>query len=393
MRALIVLLSLTLALPARAAEEALILPPPAVTVAPARAGTIVDTSVLTGTLVPREEVMVSPRLEGLAITQILVEEGERVTTGQVLARLSRDLLETTLAQNTAAQARADASIAQARAQIAEAQASRTQADLALARTRELIGGGAASRETLEQRQMAAVTSASRVAAAQSLLLAAEAERASAEAQRQDTLVRLSRTDIQAPVAGTVSRRTARLGAIASAAGEPLFRIIAASQVEMEADVPETELARLRPGQDAQVTAAGMERPGKVPPGKVRLVSPEVSKASRLGRVRISVEGEGLVIGAFARATVEIARHEGVLVPLSAVLQGRDGAIVQVVRDNLVDTRRVRLGLRDTRRAEVLDGLAEGEQVVAVSGTFVRDGDRVTPVPVAMPVKPDASAAR
>ena len=377
MGAALILLLLCLTGPARAVEEPLILPPPAVTVLPARTGAIVDTSVLTGTLVPREEVLVSPRLEGLAITQILVEEGERVTTGQVLARLSRDLLETTLAQNTAALARADASIAQASAQIAEAQAGRTQADLALARTRELIGGGAASRETLEQRQMAALTSASRVSAAESLLRVAEAERASAEAQRQDTMVRLSRTDLRAPVAGTVSRRTARLGAIASAAGEPLFRIIAASQIEMEADVPETELARLRPGQDAQVTAAGTERPGKV-----RLVSPEVSKASRLGRVRVSVEGEGLVIGAFARATVEIARHEGVLVPLSAVLQGRDGAIVQVVRDGMIETRRVRLGLRDTRQAEVLDGLAEGEQVVAVSGTFVRDGDRVTPVAAA-----------
>ena len=114
---------------------------------------------------------------------------------------------------------------------------------------------------------------------------------------------------------------------------------------------------------------------------MRLVAPEVNRATRLGRVRVAVEGDpaGLVIGGFARASVEVARREGVVVPLSAVLFQPDGAVVQVVRDGTVETRPVWVGLRAGGQAVVPHGLAEGEEIVSVSGTFVRGGDRVTPV--------------
>lgn len=366
-----------LALPARAAPAPVAEPkPPSVTVAAATAGPITETAVLTGTLVPREEVMVSPQIEGLALTEILAEEGDAVSSGQVLARLSRDVLDAGVAQNAAQISRADAAVSQARSSIAEAQANGTQADLALARTRSLLAGGNAAREIFEQRQAAAQTAAARLDLANNALRAAEADRALAEAQRRELLVRLARTELRAPVAGVVSRRTARLGAVVTGAGDPLFRIIQDNAVELEADVPETFLAKLRPGQSARIDAAGGPRTGRV-----RLVSPEVRSTTRLGRVRVAVDGDGpLVIGSFARAEVETAKREGVLAPLSAVLFQPDGAVVQVVRDGLVETRRVQVGLRTGSVAEIRDGLRAGETVVAVSGTFIRGGDRVTPVP-------------
>ncbi len=362
--------------------------PPAVTVTRATRGSIAETAVLTGTLVPREEVLVSPQVEGLAITDILAEEGDLVTAGQVLARLSRDVLDATVAQNAAQVARADAAIAQARSSIAEAQANRVQADLALARTRDLLGNGNASRETFEQRQAAAGGATARFDAATNLLRVAEADRALADAQRRELLVRLARTDLRAPVAGRISRRIARQGAVVMGAGDPLFRIIQDDAVELEADVPEVSLAKLRPGQPAAITTVGGPRAGRV-----RLVSPEVNRTTRLGRVRVAVAPAadnttadntvgGLVIGSFARASVEVARHDGVLAPLSAVLFQRDGAVIQVVRDGLVETRKVQVGLRGGGQAEITSGLQEGDAVVAVSGTFIRGGDRVTAVAAA-----------
>jgi len=372
----VLLAAMLLALPARAAPPSLAEPkPPSVTVVAATMGPIAETAVLTGTLVPREEVLVSPQIEGLALTEILAEEGDTVTAGQVLARLSRDVLDATLAQNAAQIARADAAVAQAHSSIAEAQANRTQVDLALARTRDLLSGGNASREVFEQRQAAAQTAAARLDLSGNALRAAEADRALADAQRRELLVRLARTELRAPVAGVVSRRTARLGAVVMGAGEPLFRIIQDGAIELEADVPETSLAKLRPGQTARIDTVGGPRTGRV-----RLVSPEVNRTTRLGRVRVAVDGDGpLVIGSFARAGVEVAKREGVLAPLSAVLFQPDGAVVQVVQDGVVETRRVQVGLRTGSLAEIQDGLRVGEAVVAVSGTFIRGGDRVTPV--------------
>lgn len=379
----LMLAALLLALPARAAPAPGAEPkPPSVTVVAAAMGPIAETAVLTGTLVPREEVMVSPQIEGFALTEILAEEGDAVAAGQVLARLSRDVLDASVAQNAAQVSRADAAIAQARSSIAEAQANGTQADLALARTRTLLAGGNAARELFEQRQAAAQTAAARLDLAQNALRAAEADRAYADAQRRELLVRLARTELRAPVAGVVSRRTARLGAVVTAAGDPLFRIIQDNAVELEADVPETSLAKLRPGQPARIDASGGTRLGHV-----RLVSPEVNRATRLGRVRVAVKGDGpLVIGSFARAEVEVARRDGVLAPLSAVLFQPDGAVVQVVRDGLVETRRVQVGLRAGSLAEIQGGLRAGEAVVAVSGTFIRGGDRVTPVQAGVAAK-------
>jgi HlyD family secretion protein len=115
---------------------------------------------------------------------------------------------------------------------------------------------------------------------------------------------------------------------------------------------------------------------------LRLVSPEVNRTSRLGRVRLSVDPvPGLAVGAFARGTVEVDRRDGTLVPLSSVFYRPEGPIIQVVRDGIVETRSVTIGLKADAKAEIRKGIDPGEQVIAISGTFVRDGDRVTPVPL------------
>ena len=355
--------------------------PPAVTVALAERGSIAETVLVTGTLVAREEVLVSPQLDGLAITDILAEEGDVVAGHQVLARLSRETLDASMAQNAAQVARAHAAIAQAQGAIAEAQATRAQADLAFARTRDLVGSGTASRETFDLRQAGAQTAVARLAAAQASLEVANADLALAQAQHQELAVRLARTDITAPVGGVVSRRTARLGAVVAMAAEPLFRIISDGAIELEGDVPEGSLGKLHLGQPARVDTGDTPARG----GRVRLVAPEVNRTSRLGRVRVEVApASALSIGGFARALVEVARHDGVLVPLSAVLFDTDGPHVQVVHDGVVETRRVTVGLRAERRAEITAGLAPAEAVVSLSGTFVRGGDRVTAIAAKSP---------
>lgn len=349
---------------------------PAVTVVRAADREIVERAIVTGTLVPREEVLVAPEVEGLRVTEVLVEEGAVVGQGDVLARLSRDILETTLAQNGAAVTRAQAAIAQANSQIIQAEAAQVEAQQALERTRALIRGGNATEVQLEQRVSAARAAEGRLAAARDGLRMAEAELRSSEAQRQETQVRLARTEIKAPRGGIVSRKNVRLGATATAVGDPLFRIIADGEIELEGEVTETQIGRIRAGAPALVTV-DQNRPVE---GRVRNVFPEVDRATRLGTVRISLTKDAPIrIGSFARGTVELARRTGVAIPTASVLYGQEGATVQVVQGDKVQSRRVKVGLSADSFVQIESGIGVGDLVVAKAGSFLRDGDTVRPI--------------
>jgi HlyD family secretion protein len=368
--------------PGRMALAADSAPPPAATEGPAVSvartakTSFAENILVTGSLIARQEVLVSPQIEGYRITELLVDEGDRVTEGQVLARIDRATLDTQLAQLEAQQTRADAAIAQARSNITQAEATKKQAEAAFERAEDLIKSGTTSRAVFDEREAAARTAAAAVASAHDGLRVSEADKTQILAQIREAKLRLGYTEIKTPTAGIVSRRNARLGAVATATGDPLFRIIARGEVEMQAEVPEIYMPKMNAGTPARIDVAGLaEREGKI-----RLISPEVDQATRLGKVRIFIgEDKELRPGTFARAVINIAKSDGLGVPSSSILSASDGPTVQVVKDGKVQTRKVRTGLISDGKTEILQGLAEGELVVLRSGTLLRDGDAVRPV--------------
>lgn len=351
--------------------------PPAVTVVPAVNREFVDRLFVSGTLVAREEAQVAARIDGLSIVEVDAEDGDRVKERQVLARLDRTQLDALIAENDAATKRADAAIDQAQSMIAQSEAQVHFANDDFDRARKL-GGGVMSVSTIEQRETAMKTAQAQLAAARNALSVAEADRKSRDAERQELLVRIDRTEVKAPVAGVVSRRSAKLGADAMSAGEPLFRIIEDGAIDLEADVPEQSLARLAVGMPAELKLPGVE--GAVA-GRVRLVNQEVDKASRTGKVRIALEDVSHAhIGAFASGEVELTRRDGVGAPSAALKREGDSARLYVVRDGKVEERRVKLGILDGEAVEIESGVAAGESVVARAAAFLRPGDRVRPMP-------------
>ena len=364
--------------PAEAAvDQPRVVEPPAVTVVPAVKREFVDRLFVSGTLVAREEAQVAARVDGLTIVELNAEDGDRVKEGQVLARLDRSQLDALMAQNDAATRRADAAIDQARSLIAQSQAQVQFANSDVDRAHKL-GEGVMAASTIEQREMAMKTAQAQLAAAQHALGVAEADRKSRDAERQELLVRIDRTEVKAPVAGIVSRRSARLGAAASTSGEPLFRIIEDGAIDLEADVPEQSLARLAVGMPAELKLPGV---GRAVSGRVRLVNQEVDKASRTGKVRVALDDVSRAhIGAFASGQVELARREGVGVPAAALERDGDEARLDVVREGKVEARRVKPGIADGDWVEMQAGIAEGESVVARAAGFLRPGDRVRPTP-------------
>ncbi|RIY02468.1 efflux RND transporter periplasmic adaptor subunit [Aureimonas flava] len=351
--------------------------PPSISVVKAERRPIVATVPVTGTLVPRETVSVGADVEGLRIVALLADEGDTVKAGQVLARLATDLVDADLARATAQIARADAAITQAGALVEEAQSASTEATNALQRTRALSAKGIVGQDVLDQRVSAASSAAARLASARQGIALAEADRASAEADRRSLELRRSKAEIKAPTDGLVLSRAARLGAVVSAAGGTLFEIARDGLIELDAEVSETQLGHVRKGQAATVRLPGGEA---AVAGEVRLVSPLVDQATRLGRVRIALApSPALRSGSFARGSVETARSQGVVIARTAVLTEDGVATVQVVRDGRIETRTVKTGLVAGDDVEITENLQPGEDVVSLAGTFVRDGDAVTPV--------------
>jgi hypothetical protein len=160
----------------------------------------------------------------------------------------------------------------------------------------------------------------------------------------------------------------------------LFRIITDGAIDLEADAPEQSLARFTIGMPAAIRLPGVADPVE---GRVRLISEEVDKASRTGKVRIALSDVSHArIGAFASAEVELVRRDGVSAPAAALRRDGDQARLYVVRDGRVEERRVTPGIVDGEAVEITDGLTEGESVVARAAAFLRPGDRVRATPEA-----------
>jgi RND family efflux transporter MFP subunit len=359
----------------RAAEAPRAVAPPTVTVVAAVERPFVDRLFVSGTLVAREEAQVAAQIDGLTIVEIDAEEGDSVAAGQILARLDHSQIDAQLAQNDAATTRADAAIAQAKSAIEQAQAQVSWAESDYDRAVKL-GPQVMAAATIEQRQTAMRTARAQLASAQNALSVAEADRKSRDGERRELSVKLAQTEVKAPVGGLVSRRTARLGA----AAEPLFRIIKDGAIDLDAEAPEQALPRLAVGMSAKLTLPGVA--DKVA-GTVRLIGAEVDKASRTGKVRVALDPSARAhIGGFASAEITLTRSQGVGVPASAVARDAAGARTLVVRDGIVEQRRVTVGVAEGDALEIAGGVKAGETVVARAAAFLRPGDRVTAVPAA-----------
>jgi len=351
-------------------------PPPAVSVVEVVTAEFTETAVVSGSLVPRDEILVTPEVEGFRVLDLRVDESDRVKKGDVLATLVSESLDAQIAQNDASLARADAAISRARSEIVAATARLEEATSAFERAKPLQNSGYLSKSTFDQREAAATTAQAQLVAARDGLKLAQAEKGQVEAQRRGLEWRLANTKVTAPEDGIVSRRDAHIGALASSSAKPMFHIIARGEVELDAEVIETELARIHVGQKARINVAGV---GEIL-GTVRLISPEINADTRLGKVRIFLgDDPKLRIGGFARGVIDTAEARGLSVPTAAVVFDSSGTFVQVVRDGRVERRVIETGLVADGLVQVRKGLALGDVVVAKAGTFLREGDAVRAV--------------
>ena len=184
--------------------------------------------------------------------------------------------------------------------------------------------------------------------------------------------------LKAPVAGIVTAANAIVGAMTAAGADaPLFRIAEAGEVELKAQTLAASLPRLRPGMPAKLHVVGL---GELD-GRVAAIDDGLDARTQLVGLRLAAAPDPrLRIGTFARAEIEAGRDCGLTVPLSAVLFTTDGAVVATVQSGRVVMRSVSTGPIEGGEIEVRAGLRTDDIVVARAAPFLREGDRVRPVP-------------
>ncbi|WP_265287770.1 efflux RND transporter periplasmic adaptor subunit [Verminephrobacter eiseniae] len=292
-----------------------------------------------------QEASIGAESHGLRLTEVLVNVGDRVRAGQVLAHFAADTVQ--------------ADVARARASLLEAQAHAAEDQANADRARSLQATGALSLQQIAQLTTADKTAQARVQAAQAGL----------DAQ----LLRLRQTRVLAPDGGVISARTATVGAVVSA-GTELFRMLRKGRLEWRAEVTAAELHRITPGTRVSVTTSG----GAVLEGRVRMLAPTVDPQTRNALVYVDLPAHAqLRAGMFARGEFDLGSSAALTVPQQALVL-RDGFSYVFVlgADQRVQQRKVQTGRRVADRVELLAGL-DAQSWIAVQGAgFLNDGDLV-----------------
>ncbi|WP_150427968.1 efflux RND transporter periplasmic adaptor subunit [Dechloromonas sp. CZR5] len=306
-----------------------------------------------GNIVAWQEAVIGPEIANYRITEIRVQVGDVVKKGQVLARIANDTVASELAE--------------VRAAVAELEASAGEAKANAERARELREKGFYSSQLNTQYQTALHTAQARLAAGQARLQSAQ--------------LKLDKTGVLAPDDGVISARTAAVGSLTQS-GQELFRLIRGGRLEWRAEVPSADLARVKPGAAAVLTAPG----GETVTGVVRAVAPSIDPQTRNGLVYVDLPASPAIrAGMFARGEFELGRAPALTLPQTAIVL-REGfaTLFRLEGEDRVAQAKVTLGRRKGDRVEVVSGLQAGMRVVESGAGFLADGDAVKIAPDAKP---------
>ncbi|WP_308924562.1 efflux RND transporter periplasmic adaptor subunit [Janthinobacterium sp. J1-1] len=324
---------------------------------------------LSGSLAPLNQATIKAKVSG-EIRETTVQEGQQVSSGQVLLRL-------------------DAADQRARLTQQQAMLDEAQARLSMASKNE-----ANSQALLKQKYI----SQTAYDTTQNSVDLARASVKSAAAMVEIARIALADTVIRAPMAGIVSKRHVQAGEKV-APDMPVYTIVNLAQLTLEAPVPSAEIPRIKIGQEVRFKVDGFG--ARDFSGKVARINPTTESGSRAMLVYIAVDnGDGALRGGmFAKGSIVTERSSvAPMVPLTALRTEKHGTVVYAVVDNKVVEQSVTLGLRneDEGYAEVKEGLAPGTRVIVAKLDGVKPGHGVTfgatPAPATATATPPAAPA-
>ena len=353
-----------------------------VTIAPVETTFIARRLNVTGTVAARDDLIpVLPQTTGLQIKQVLVREGDVVKAGQVMATLDQSVLKAQIDQAQAQLESAQAVVGQRQAARAQAQATLSDAQQQLRRYQTLANQGAISAQDLETRATTVATDQEAVRVAEANIRSAQADVSNNVARVEQLRIQLAQTVVRAPVNGVVAEKIARIGDVTNGT-QKLFSIIRNGLLEVDADVPQTQLPQVRIAAPALITSNADSRVRLQ--GQVREIAPLVNKDTRQATVKIDVPPTELLRpGLFVRAAITTNTATGLTVPAQSVLSSATGGstVFLVSGDGKARSQSVEVGeIVNGQRVEIKQGLKLGDRVVVAGAGYLKDGDHIQVVP-------------
>lgn len=332
--------------------------PPLVKVGLATEGVIRERLSLVGALKPKQQVEVVPKITG-KIERMLVDVGDVVKQGQLLAELDDDEVEQQVLRAEASLAVANATLSQREAELANAQADQT-------RGAQLLSEGLVSVQSQDSLE-------TRVRVVQSQLQLAQAQVRQAQADLAELKIRQQQTKIVAPMKGWIGRRYVDPGALVTT-NTPIVSVLNLDSMITEVKVPEEHMGNLRVGNWAVVSIDALG--GRKFEGRVSRIAPILDAATRSGSVQVEIANPGGRLKAEMSARVQLemgSEHRAVMVPLDAVVMRGQQSGVNILEGNRVRFQWIDTGITTEQGVEVISGLKAGTTIVTRGSQGLQDG--------------------
>jgi len=337
---------------------------------------------LPGNIQAVTEAPILARSEGY-LKRRLVDIGDRVTAGELLAEIEAPDLDQQVRQAQASFHQAEADLERAQAALAQGQANESIAKVTAARWQNLVTRGAVSRQENDQYQAQFQAQAANVLALNRGIEAAKANLAAAQANVGRLSEMQGYLKVRAPFAGVITVRNVDVGALVNVGSTMLFRIAQTNLLRTYVNVPQASAPDIHTGLTAVLDTP--ELPERKFTGTVTRTSSALDPSSRTLLVEVQVPNPDgrLLPGMYVDVDFHLPRKDPpLLLPSDTLLVRPEGTLVAVLRSgNTVHFQQVEVGRDYGNQIEILSGVTEGQVVAANPNDAVQEGVKVHPVPM------------
>jgi RND family efflux transporter MFP subunit len=347
---------------------------------------ISSTLTIAGEFKPFQDVDVHAKVAGY-IRQIYVDVGDHVKAGQTLAVLEVPELAAQLSSAEAAARAAQEQIHKAQGDVQRAQSSHTAAHSAYVRLKQAADSraGLVAQQEVDEAQAKDLETEGQTASAEAELAFAKEQLQVSQANQKQYSAMANYTRIVAPFAGVITNRYADTGALIAAGTSsstqaiPVVRLAQTSKLRLVLSIPESEVAQIHLGDAVKVRVQALDKEIE---GRISRFADSLDRQTRTMETEIDFDNRAgrLISGMYTETRVSLRDTKNALtIPLQSVSRnGDDATVLAVNAENVVQERKVRLGVEDSTRIEVLSGLTEGERVIIGNRSEYHSGQKIHP---------------